>query len=115
MYSERQRQRFEHIVENADRVRSYMEGQTFEQFAANTMVQDAIERCLLRITEAAVRAGEDAMREAAPDVPLHVLRGFGNALRHDYDQIDLTTIWRTVQDDLPLLRARCAAALESEG
>lgn len=112
MFTERQRLRLNHIVENADRVRSYVADMSFEDFAANQMAIDAIERCLSKITEAAVRAGEETMGRAAPDVPLHVLRGFGNALRHDYDQIDLPTLWRTVKNDLPLLRDRCARALE---
>ena len=112
MFTERDRLRLGHIVENADRVRAYVAGLSFEEFAANQMAIDAVERCLAKITEAAVRAGEDVMAKVAPDIPLHVLRGFGNALRHDYDQIDLATIWRTAQNDLPLLRDRCAQALD---
>jgi uncharacterized protein with HEPN domain len=86
---------------------------SFDMFAADQMVNDAVERCLLKITEAAVRLGEETMTQVAADVPLHVLRRFGNALRHDYDQIDLQTLWRTVENDLPLLRSRCEQALGS--
>lgn len=111
MYTERQRLRLGHIVENADRIASYAAGLTYEDFAARQIVIDAVERCLSRITEAAVRAGDEAMARAAPDVPMHVFRSFGNALRHDYDQIDLPTIWKTVTNDLPALRAACAKAL----
>lgn len=54
------------------------------------------------------------MARVAPDVPTHVYRGFGNALRPDYDQLDLHTIWLTATKDLPALRAACERALRSE-
>ena len=114
MYSDRIRLRLEHIVENADRIGEYIAGKDFDAFASHRMTVDAVERCLARITEAAVRIGEVAMNEIAPGVPMHVLRGFGNALRHDYDKIDLGTVWATVKNDLPALRHACAQAL-SEG
>lgn len=113
MFTERERLRLNEIVENADRIESYIAGMTFAAFAANQMAIDAVERCLSKITEAAIRAGEETMSRAAPDVPFHVLRGFGNALRHDYDKIDLPTIWQTLKKDLPLLRDGCLKGLAS--
>ena len=111
MLTERQRLRFEHIVENAERIARYVEGLSFDDFAANSIVIEAVERCLARIIEAAIRAGDDAMSSVAPDVPPHVYRGFGNALRHDYDQLDLRTIWLTATKDVPLLREACTRVL----
>jgi uncharacterized protein with HEPN domain len=52
------------------------------------------------------------MLDVAPDVPTHVYRGFGDALRHDYDQIDIPTIWFTATKDVPLLAKAYARALE---
>jgi uncharacterized protein with HEPN domain len=111
LFTERQRLRLEHIVENAARIAGYRDGITYDQFAANPMLHDAVERCLARITEAAIRAGEDVMSKVAPDVSPHVYRGFGNALRHDYDQLDLHTIWLTATKDIPLLGEACGRAL----
>ena len=112
MYTERQRLRLEHIVENAERIASYVDGLAYDDFASSLIVLDAVERCLSRITEAAIRLGEEVMASVAPDVPPHVYRGFGNALRHDYDQIDERTIWLTATKDVPLLGKACAKALE---
>jgi uncharacterized protein with HEPN domain len=111
MLDERQRLRLTHIVENADRIADYVAGMTYDEFAANPLVIDAVERCLSRITEAAIRLGNDLMAQIIPDVPPHVYRGFGNALRHDYDLIDLQTVWLTATKDVPQLRAACARAL----
>ena len=111
MFTERQRLRLEHIVENAERIGRYVDGLTYDDFAARPMVLDAVERCLARITEAATRAGDEVMASVAPDVPPHVYRGFGNALRHDYDQLDIRTIWLTATKDVPLLGEACVRAL----
>jgi uncharacterized protein with HEPN domain len=111
MPNERQRLRLEHIVENAQRIAGYVDGLTFEEFARHPMIIDAVERCLGRITEAAIRAGDAVMESVAPEVPPHIYRGFGNALRHDYDQIDFRTIWLTATKDVPLLSEACRQAL----
>ena len=64
---------------------------------------DAVERCLERIIEAAVKIGVYRMSEIAPAIELHALRSMGNLLRHSYDLIDLKTIYITVTDRLPEL------------
>lgn len=111
MLTDRQRLRIEHIVENAQRIESYISSLTFADFADDPKTIDAVERCLARITEAAIRIGEETMSQVAPDVPPHVYRGFGNALRHDYDQIDLQTVWQTATNDIPQLARACAVVL----
>ncbi|MDN4633407.1 DUF86 domain-containing protein [Sphingomonas sp. PsM26] len=47
----------------------------------------------------------------SPTLPVNAARGLGNALRHDYDRVDLWTIYVTATDSLPMLRADCVAAL----
>lgn len=105
-------ERLGHIVRNIDRIGRHIEGRSFEQFEADPMLTDAVERCLQRITEASIRIGAARMAEIAPGVPFSEVRGLGNILRHDYEKIDLATVWDTVRHDLPTLRAACAAALE---
>ena len=114
MLTERQRLRIEHIVENAERIASYVVGLDYAGFAADSKTIDAVERCLARITEGAIRAGDETMANIAPDIPTHIYRGFGNTLRHDYDQIDPHTIWQTATNDVPTLREACERALRAE-
>ena len=52
------------------------------------------------------------MMDIAPGVPIQAVRGLGNALRHDYDSIDLSAIFVTIRRDLPPLRAACEAAMK---
>ncbi len=111
LYSDDQKLRFEHIVENVDKIDSYVEGLSYEAYAANQMIVDAVERCLTRITEAAIKVGAEGMALAAPDQPFEQIRGLGNILRHAYDVVDPEIVWRTVKERLPALREACAKAL----
>ena len=81
------------------------------QFLADSKTLDAAERCLLRISEAAVKLG-DLGERLAPDQPWPGIRGIGNRLRHDYDTIDRGEIWRIVTGDLASLRTSCTSAIE---
>ncbi|MGE4049280.1 MAG: DUF86 domain-containing protein [Acetobacteraceae bacterium] len=98
------------IIENADRIETYLTGMDRTAFAANGLVRDAVERCLERVCEAAHRLGERAV-ELMPDQPWRDIRGMGNRLRHAYDRINLDVIWNAVRHDLPGLTADARAAL----
>jgi uncharacterized protein with HEPN domain len=102
------------IVEESDAVAGYIAGKSFEDFRGHRMTLDAVERCLGRITEAVIRIGPERMKAIAPEVPMEKVRGLGNWLRHAYDIVDPATIWDTVQNDLPPLRAACARALAAD-
>jgi uncharacterized protein with HEPN domain len=69
-----------------------------------------VERKLQLISEAAIRLAEDAER-LCPGMQWRNIRGLGNWLRHQYDRIDLETIWRTVRDDLPPLLQAVESAI----
>ena len=70
-----------------------------------------MERCLQRITEAVIKIGPERMAEISPQTPVDAVRGLGNMLRHDYDRVDLGTIWHTIRESLPKLRADCVSVL----
>ena len=111
MYSDDQKLRFQHIVENVDKISTYIDGLSYDEYAASPMIVDAVERCLARITEAAIKVGAEGMRRAVPDQPFEQIRGLGNILRHAYDVVDPEIVWRTVKERLPALRDACAKAL----
>ncbi len=81
-----------------------------QDVAADSMRADAVERCLARISEAAVKLGEDAER-LCPEIPWRDVRGLGNRLRHEYTTVDLTRIMLVVEKDLAALKDSCGEAL----
>jgi uncharacterized protein with HEPN domain len=108
--SDKPRFRLEDVLENIDRIRRYTENYTFDRFAADSKCQDAVERCLLRISEAA-RKLEGIVDTLAPDQPWSDVRAVGNVLRHEYDAVNPTVIWRIVEHDLEPLRAAVERAI----
>ena len=54
------------VVENIDRIDSYLVGSDRLAFSADTKTIDAVERCLQRITEAVIKIGSDRMAVIAP-------------------------------------------------
>ena len=111
MSSSRTSQRLLDIIENIDAIDSYLDAMTFDAFVQDRKSIDATERCLERIIEAITKIGAACMEEVLPSMDVSEVRGLGNRLRHAYDTIDLGTIWRTVQGDLPPLRAACLTVL----
>lgn len=111
MSTEREALRLQDIVENIDRIEGYVAGFELSSFALDGRTVDAVERCLQRITEAVIKIGPERMAAISPTTPVDAVRGLGNMLRHDYDRVDLATIWRTVKESLPELRADCLRAL----
>lgn len=112
MSSERETLRLHDIIENIDRLQQHVAGMDFAAFQRDTKTVDAVERCLQRITEAVIKIGPERMSAISPITSADAVRGMGNALRHDYDSIDLAIIWKTVEDSLPILRQDCQRAIE---
>jgi uncharacterized protein with HEPN domain len=84
----------------------------FEAFRSNPMAVAAVERKLQIISEAAIRLADEGERRC-PDIPGRDIRGIGNQLRHAYERIDLSSIWNTVMDDLPALKAAVEDAVKA--
>jgi uncharacterized protein with HEPN domain len=61
------------ILENLERIQDYVAGLDREAFGCDTLRRDAVERCLERICEAAIRLGGKAA-ELAPGQPWSDIR-----------------------------------------
>jgi uncharacterized protein with HEPN domain len=98
------------IQEAIGRIQDFTAGMKLEDFRQDPKTVAAVERKLQLISEAAIRLGEDAER-LSPGMQWRNIRGLGNWLRHQYDRIDLETIWRTVTADLPPLLQAVESAI----
>lgn len=90
--------RLHDIAANVRLIDDYMDGLDFALFKEN-LVRDAVERCLLRISEAAAKLGTFA-EEQFPDHNWAGIRAMGNILRHEYDNVDAEIIWNLREDSL---------------
>ncbi|HEX5933897.1 MAG TPA: HepT-like ribonuclease domain-containing protein [Pseudorhizobium sp.] len=96
--------RVEDILENALAILEYTDGLQLSDYLADRKTRDACERCLARISEAAVKL--DAFAEET--FPAHNwtgIRNIGNILRHEYDRVETIGIWDVIAINLqPLVR-----------
>jgi len=106
------RSHFEDILASIRSIEQFVSGMDLEAYRQDEKTQAAVERKMLILSEAAVRLKE-AAELLCPGVPWRDIRGSGNWLRHQYDSVDVGTIWNTIQDDLPALKAAVEKALVS--
>jgi uncharacterized protein with HEPN domain len=97
-------QRLEDIRANVARIRQHVEGMDEEAFLKDAKTQDAVERCIERIAEAARKLGE-AFDADHPGLDLPALRQLGSVLRHDYDSVQPVLLWGFVRTRLGPLDA----------
>jgi uncharacterized protein with HEPN domain len=98
------------VLENIERIWIYTEDYTFDRFVSDSKCQDAVERCLLRISEAA-RKLQGVAEILMPDQPWSDIRAMGNVLRHDYDSVNPNVIWHIIENDLRPLKQAVDSAI----
>jgi uncharacterized protein with HEPN domain len=96
-----------HIMEAIDRATGYLQPfESIEAFRKDEKTQDAVVRNIEIIGEAAnqiARMAPDFIPQH-PELPWPKMRNMRNIVIHAYFKVDLTTVWRTVQEDLPKLK-----------
>lgn len=90
------------MAQFAERVISYSEGMSQEDFESNNLNYDAITRNIELIGEAATRIPEE-IRASSPNIPWRQIIATRNQLIHGYLGIDNDVLWSIVQDDIPSL------------
>ena len=94
--------RIEDILEGIRNVQSYVQGMTFEEFAADMKTVRAAAFEVGTIGEAA-RHTPDEVRKHYPQVPWDKMQATRNLIFHEYFRIDKSLLWQTITDDLPSL------------
>lgn len=92
------------IVDSARLAVSYLESISQADFFRDIQLQDSVIRRIEIIGEATRRLGPET-RKQFDRLPWHEIVGMRNRLTHEYDDIDLRVVWRTVKRDLPQLIA----------
>lgn len=110
---QRDRAYIQDIIEAARLAISYLDGLTEEDFADDTMIQDAVIRRIEILGEAARRVSP-GLRGSNPQIPWSEMIGMRNLMIHDYDDVDVHVVWNTVQGDLPQLVEALSSLLSME-
>ena len=105
--------RLHHIIEALEKIHNYVDGMSMEGFLADSRTSDAILRNLEIIGEAA-RLVPDNITSRHHQIPWDDMRAVRNVVAHEYDRVNLRTVWDTIHSDLPPLVPLLLQLLEQE-
>lgn len=91
------------IREAIEKIDEFVKPMSFEAFSRDARTIDAVVRNIEVIGEAARHIPEN-LRLAYPTVPWKQIVGARAKVVHEYFGIDIEIIWKTIQEDLPILK-----------
>lgn len=103
-----------HILESIEWIEKDTKDFSEETFDANVPMQDAVVRRLEIIGEAVRNMSEDLKNEYTT-VPWQDISDMRNELIHHYFGVDLHTVWKVVQNDLPPFKEQIEDILKKLG
>ena len=105
MSSDRLPDYLEHMLEAARQACSYVEGLSRQDFFDDKRTQQAVILNLILIGEEATKLLRDneAFADQHAQVPWRGMKGMRNRIAHGYFEINLETVWETIQTALPKL------------
>ncbi len=86
-------------------------GNTLENFKADKIYRNAVTMCILQIGELAGRLSNE-FTTAHREIPWRSIKAMRNIAAHAYGSINITDVWDTVVNDMPVLKAYCKNILE---
>ena len=94
-----------HILDSARLAQDYCAQMPPEQFMQDKKTQQAVLLNLMVIGEAVAKIGAayPEFLEQHPEIPWKAIKGMRNRLAHGYFDVNLDTVWETVQSALPTL------------
>jgi uncharacterized protein with HEPN domain len=97
-----------HMLEATRLASTYVDGMAKSEFLSDRRTQQAVILNLITIGEAAARIVNEYPEFAAAhqQVPWAQMRGMRNRMAHGYFDINLDTVWETVQTSLPDLQEK---------
>lgn len=93
----------EHILESIGDIESFSKGLSKDELKKDKVKQYAIIRAIEVIGEA-VRNLPFDIRNKYSEVPWKEIVGMRDKLMHHYFGVNLETVWKTVKEDIPVLK-----------
>ncbi len=98
----------EDIKSSIEKIESYVKGLNFDEFVRDNMAVDAVVRNLTVIGEAAKNIPEE-IKIKNPDIAWDEAISMRNKITHEYFGVDEEILWKTIIEDLPVLKAQIIA------
>ncbi len=107
-------QRIEHIKDYCIEIEEPIDryGRSFDIFAADMDYQKSVSFSILQIEELSNKLSESFRNETAQEVPWTAIRGMRNFFAHNYGSMSREIIWKTANEDIPMLLSFCSNILK---
>lgn len=92
-----------HILHEINNIEKFIENKTLNDLTKDEMLQHAVSRSFEIIGEASKNLSED-FKIRHIEIPWSKATGFRNRLIHEYFGIDFEEVWKTIKEDLPVLK-----------
>lgn len=102
----------EDIRDAAAKAQRFIEGMAYETFVDDEKTVFAVIRALEIIGEATKRIPH-TVRERHPSVPWRAMAGIRDKLIHDYINVNLRIVWKTVQEEVPAVQRNVQDILDA--
>lgn len=105
MFREDEKLYFQDIADSIRNIEKYTKGFSFDDFFEDGKTVDAVVRNLEIIGEASRHVSRQTKRKY-PEIPWAQIVGMRNKVIHEYSGVDLTILWKTVEEDIPDLKRK---------
>ena len=92
------------IIGRITKTMAYCEGQTFESFQSDDMLQEACVFNVLQIGELSHSELSEEFKKAHPEIAWREMYGLRNRIVHDYEGVNIRLVWEIIRDDIPELK-----------
>ncbi len=93
------------MLESTKKIFEFTQEMKFDFFMKDEKTFLAVIRCLEVIGEASNKIPVE-FKKKHPEIPWKEISGMRNKLIHEYFGVQAEVIWKTIQEDLPLLKNR---------
>ncbi len=100
------------MLEAAETVATFITGRARADLDRDRMLLFALVRAIEILGEAATKISAET-RQAAPEVPWSQITAMRNRLIHAYFEIDPDILWKTAEQEIPVLRRALLALIGS--
>jgi uncharacterized protein with HEPN domain len=91
------------IMESMNRAIEFTDGITYNGFASDDKTIFAVVRALEIIGEAVKNIPQET-REKHTEIPWREMTGMRDKLIHEYFGVNLNVVWKTVKEEIPLIK-----------
>ena len=88
-------------------------GANFESYSKDEAFQLACSACIIQIGELTTRLS-DEFKAQHSDIPWNMIKSLRNVHAHEYENVDLDTMWKILTEDIPTLKSQLEKILATE-